>query len=402
MVVNRVGPPVRGEDLFGRDAFVEVLWRKLYNGNVLLAAPRRFGKTSVMYRLIDQPREGFRIVHADLEHLSEPVDLILEMIVKMNADTTLSRLLTGFGAVSKGIWKNLRNAVDEVEAFDVKLKLREQIAPSWQETGRQLFRKLEESGQPVLFILDEFPMMIDRMARLNGKPDDARALLRWLRALRVSPTQNRTRFLIAGSIGAAAVLNQLGEITSINDFESLRLEPFSTKVANDFLAELASSERIDLSEANRLKMIDLVGVGVPYFLQILYSEVSKGHVLDRLSIVPEMIEKTYRDKVLGVDCKTYFDHYYGRLRDYYLPIEERAVKRLLKNLARTGPMSRDACYAVYRPAVGESADVETFNMTMSNLENDFYVRYDPDVERYTFACKLLRDWWLRHYGMEAI
>ena len=53
-VQNRVGPPVRGDDLFGRDAFVDLVWEKLDSTHILLAAPRRFGKTSVMYRLIDE------------------------------------------------------------------------------------------------------------------------------------------------------------------------------------------------------------------------------------------------------------------------------------------------------------------------------------------------------------
>jgi hypothetical protein len=38
---------------------------------------------------------------------------------------------------------------------------------------------------------------------------------------------------------------------------------------------------------------------------------------------------------------------------------------------------------------------------MTNLENDFYISYDAKLHHYEFSCKLLRDWWLRHYGMEA-
>src|SRR4051794_20341573 len=65
MITNRVGSPVRGEDFYGRESFVELIWQKLKLGNILLAAPRRFGKTSVMYHLIDNPRWDYRLVHAD-------------------------------------------------------------------------------------------------------------------------------------------------------------------------------------------------------------------------------------------------------------------------------------------------------------------------------------------------
>lgn len=50
MVINRVGALVRGGDFYGRDALVDLIWQKLRNDNILLAPPRRFGKTSVMYR----------------------------------------------------------------------------------------------------------------------------------------------------------------------------------------------------------------------------------------------------------------------------------------------------------------------------------------------------------------
>ncbi len=58
MVENRVGPPVRGQEFYGREAFVKLVSDKLKAGQVKLAAPRRFGKTRVMYRLMDEPLLG--------------------------------------------------------------------------------------------------------------------------------------------------------------------------------------------------------------------------------------------------------------------------------------------------------------------------------------------------------
>lgn len=402
MAKNIVGPPVRGANLFGRENFVNLVWRELGKGSVLLAAPRRFGKTSVMYRLIDEPRDDYKIVHADLENLAHPVDLMLELVVKLSKDTKLGRLLEGVTAVSKEIWGGLRDTVDEVELFDVKLKLREQIKTQWEEVGRQVFKRVSQAGTPVLFILDEFPMMIDRMARLEDRRDEARALLRWLRALRLSPEMENVRFLIAGSIGIDAVLNGLGEIASINDFQKLHLEPFPSATAHAFLGELARTEEVPLSPECRSRMLELVGILVPYFLQVLFSEVAKTSLLTGEAVTVEMITRIYHDKVLGVDCKTYFDHYYGRLRDYYLPKEEKAVKRMLREMARVGGLTRDVCLELYRQTVSGDVSVDEFNVTLTNLENDFYIRYDSESRRYEFACKLLRDWWLRHYALEAV
>jgi hypothetical protein len=179
------------------------------------------------------------------------------------------------------------------------------------------------------------------------------------------------------------------------------LDPFPAKVAAAFLDRLAETHRMPLSRPCKRKLLELVGTPIPYFIRIFFSEVVNSYKQDSERITPKKIEQIYRDKVLGVDCKAYFDHYYGRLRDYYRPYEEKAVKRILRELAMVGLLTRDACYQFYRREVGEHADVEAFAHLMTDLENDFYVRYDSDARRYGFACKLLRDWWLRHYGMEA-
>ena len=397
---NRVGPPVRGGDCFGREAFVELLWQKVEAGHVLLAAPRRFGKTSVMYRLIDAPRDEFLIIHVDLEHLEEPAQLLSELISKLARVKGLALNWDAFGEKVEGIMgaarKILSDTVSEVEVANFKIALREQTEAHWQEVGDQLFAQLAAMKRPVLFVLDEFPMMLDRMARLPRQRSDAVTLLRWLRRLRVAPEMGEIHFLIAGSIGIDAIVNELGEAKSINDFERLRLEPFSEPQAKEFLQALGEAHGVTLSPACRTKIIRLIGEPVPYFLQILFSEVAKTYP-DGKGATPKKIEEIYHQRVLGMDCKSYFEHYYGRLRDYYKPDEEKAIKRLLRELAFAGKLSRSQTALIYREETN-GFSIEQFNLLMTNLENDFYVQQDAATSDYGFSCSLLRDWWLRYYG----
>jgi hypothetical protein len=203
MVTNQVGSPVRGENCYGRDALVELIWDKLSGGNVLLAAPRRFGKTSVMYRLIDEPRRGYKLIHADLEHLIEPAHLITVLVVQLAQDSQLSKIVSGLSYFPKKLWSRFTKTFEEVELYKVKVKLREQLRPRWQESGEELFKRIADSPDTIVFILDELPMMIDRMARSDAHREDAKTMLRWLRALRQSPNVKNVRFLIAGSMSLA-------------------------------------------------------------------------------------------------------------------------------------------------------------------------------------------------------
>jgi uncharacterized protein len=403
MASNQVGTPVRGKDFYGREVFVNLVAEKLKTGHVLLAAPRRFGKTSVMFSLMDKPRWNYRIVHADLEHFTEPSELITHLIEQIARDDALAKLLKGLTWLPRQLWGFFKRHIEEVELVGIKIKLKEQLRSCWQERGEELFRTLAQSPETIIFFLDEFPMMIDRMARSLAHREEASTLLRWLRALRQNPETTKVRFLIAGSIGIDRVLNQLGEIKTINDFERLQLEPFPSKVASAFLDDLARDHQLplSLSPACKRKMLTLIGTPVPYFLQILFSEIAKTVALEGENITPTSIERIYRDKVLGVNCKTYFDYYYSRLSDYYNSDTTKAARRILRELAVEGQLTRDACWQFFKTVLGNQADLEEFNRLMTDLENDFYIRFAADARRYQFSCPLLRDWWLRHYAMTS-
>jgi hypothetical protein len=242
-------------------------------------------------------------------------------------------------------------------------------------------------------------MMIDRMSRSGEHREDAITLLRWLRMIRLNPESNKVRFLVAGSIGIEHVLNRIGEIASINDFEKIQVGPFTEKNADEFLQKLSGKYRLPLSGQARKTIIDLIGTPVPFFLQILFSELHKSFRLEGEKITPGKIKQIYHERVLGVECKSYFDHYYGRLRDYYSPREEQAAKKILRTIAVEGNLKRDICREIYSQETGAGANDDEFIRLMTNLENDFYLQYNEEHAGYVFSCKLLRDWWLRHYAL---
>ena len=89
--------------------------------------------------------------------------------------------------------------MEEIELHKLKLKLKEQIRPRGQTSGEELFDAIASIPETkVVFLLDEFAVMVDEMAHLEAHREDARLLLRWLRQ---APRIKNVRFLVAGSIG---------------------------------------------------------------------------------------------------------------------------------------------------------------------------------------------------------
>jgi hypothetical protein len=66
------GSPLDPEDLLFRDDFIDLLWGTLRTEHVLLTAPRRTGKTSVMDHLAAKPRSGYSAISVFVQDLDHP------------------------------------------------------------------------------------------------------------------------------------------------------------------------------------------------------------------------------------------------------------------------------------------------------------------------------------------
>ena len=84
---NIIGPPVVGDDLYGRDYELARLWEHLENGeHILMLAPRRVGKTSLMLELKQAPRENWDVIPVDVEGGHGPEDCVAAILAKLAAD----------------------------------------------------------------------------------------------------------------------------------------------------------------------------------------------------------------------------------------------------------------------------------------------------------------------------
>jgi ATP/maltotriose-dependent transcriptional regulator MalT len=72
MSVNTtIGHPARGDEYFDRPQLTDRLWEKIQSGSsILLAAPRRVGKSSVLFYLMDNPKNNYRPTYIDTESVN--------------------------------------------------------------------------------------------------------------------------------------------------------------------------------------------------------------------------------------------------------------------------------------------------------------------------------------------
>lgn len=120
-----IGSVPRGEDYYNQRHLIADLWRRLERDNVLLVAPRRFGKMAVMYRLLDNPEERYHPLYTNVEDINSAGDFMVGLLALFLRDQHLSRLVR---TVYEGVGRMadwLRSLPSSVDVGGVKVGIRE-------------------------------------------------------------------------------------------------------------------------------------------------------------------------------------------------------------------------------------------------------------------------------------
>lgn len=399
---NVVGDPVMGEDFFGRQMELELLWRKVERQSLVLAAPRRVGKTSLMYRMRDAPRQGWRVVHFNAESCSTANHFVAELLASVRRvveDAWWERLPS---------WHELAGFFARIEKIDAKVLSLELVAKMtadrWRGLGAELLSRLAESGR-TLVLIDELPYFVQQLARREG-PESVEAFLHWCRSMRqdLAGRGGGVRFILYGSIGLDAVLRRLGLSATVNDLDVVRLGPFDDRMALDMLARLADGEGLALSHEAANQILTRLGDWyIPFHLQLIFSRLRDRYALRYEEPTAAVVDKVYAEELLNTSHRKYFAHWDERLDSLLSPAGARLARRLLTTASGPEGLSRDTALAIADSAAPRDAaiDERALDEVLDLLLHDGYLvsssrEHGGDEggrAALRFASALLRDWW---------
>lgn len=387
------------DELYGRENLIEHLWRQIQGNNILLVAPRRFGKTGIMRHVLLRPQPGFVPVYFELEDVDSPTEFVWRLTRELlNNSVTRSCLAKARGLPGVvGAW--FKDTFDEVEFEGAKVKFKSDLATDWHAAARRMLLEMEKCDQRMIFIFDEFPVMLEKMIEHSGEKA-ASDLLAWFRGVRLENKDvlRRHRFIVGGSIGIDVILRRLNSLDKLNDFQRLYVEPLQNSVAMQLAADLAAVLSIPWNAALGSQILNLLGSPVPYFIHLFFSQLGQLSETRRRVLTPADLDAVYRERILGPTCKSYFDHYHARLARLGKS-GEKAAMAVLRCVAGDprGRVSRSALYDVYRKARGKGANDNEFDELLGDLEHDWYLVLDPNTNEFYFMLSLMRDWWSRWF-----
>ncbi|MEM6796780.1 MAG: ATP-binding protein [Acidobacteriota bacterium] len=391
MISSKVGPPVRGDDFFDREQEQRQIWEYLRSDDLLLLAPRRVGKTSLMLRLHDTA--GERNLEAALVSVAGAVDEVgfvrklYESVSKLDSGTEVLKRL-GKGPVGRYLSRVKKMSVS---GFAVEFG----EGDPWEELGAALAEALDQHRGRRLFLIDEVPVFVLELVRQDPSGERARRFLSWFRELRQNPERRGgLHWLLAGSVGLDTVAARLGLGDTINDFYLVRLGPFDRETAKSFLARLSAAYSFPIQEDALEHALDRVGWLIPYYLQLLFRELREYCTRSEVAADVEAVDRVYED-LLSAPKKGYFDYWRQRLPEE-IGKSDAGLALLLLNAAAVDPngVTRSSLEQLLAERVIDpDARGEKLSYLLDVLENDGYLV--EEEKRYRFRSPLLREFWLR-------
>jgi hypothetical protein len=387
MLENHTGQWVASDSFFDRKEEIASFWRALETDSVLLLAPRRVGKTSVLRFMKDTAGEqGLVSVFVDVSDCGDELKFVQRLYSAIMEHHNKAERLWNTIKESR-IGKTIRS-VKKVGGAGFNLEFDSQEA-QWARMGEELAQALEALESKTLIQVDELPVFALKLLNHADETNQARIreFLYWLRRLRQD--YRHVRWMLAGSIGLDTVAARLNIADSINDLRIESLGAFDTPTAHDLLKALATSYKLKLAEPVRNRILERVGWLLPYYLQLVFHEI-RGLKEPTVEDVDCAV-----DRLIDPQHKTLFDYWRQRLRDELGRPDADHAALLLNAACRTPEGARRSIFRQVLNAGIPDADAreEKLRYLLDVLTNDGYVVEQDKF--WQFRSPLLREYWLR-------
>lgn len=380
-ISNKVGPPVEGDDFYGRSKELKQATRLLDNNHsLLLSAPRRIGKSSFAKRLIeDRKSEGWKCVYIDLEETTTEEGFLRLLIESFSESNVWKQVAEG---VSKGISSLLRR-IEKVTIGPLDINLDNQ---SVQDDFYQTLKDSICHDEDTFIVIDELTLFLSVLYKSEDGARKVAFILNWLRSLR-QVSNTKVRWLFCGSVGLRNFTSGLELGYTINDLNEFSLDELPTDEAVGLFTQLCSSQNIVISDDVIEYALNKLHWNIPYFIQVIFSEIADMY--NGISVTKEDIDTAYN----GLCSEKYLSTWSERLKEYR-DLEVMA-RRVLNSLSvNADGLNRDALLNILMTNQ-DASKIEDIDYALSKLsrmlENDGYIIKVGSVR--AFRSPLLRDYW---------
>lgn len=404
---NVTGKAVVSEDyLKSRLYLVDELRHLARKTSVVIEAPRRFGKTSVIKEFKRQEEaksekeREFNVLFLELEGEETLHEFCFKLFKELLSLYHVRRQFDKITGLLGSAWNAfaLRIPKLKIPEFEVELheKTRNMDFTAWKEKLTPLIHGLDSFDTHTVIAFDEFPdMLLNFKNRAKEKKDFITLVDRltaWLRALR----QNQAgvckyQFVFCGSVNMRKTLEEIGLGKRMNDIESLVVPNMKAEDAELLVNSLMEKYALGIAPEGVSFMVAKITNGSPYYGQILFKALRESR---EQKINLKTLKTLYEQMLRGGGHD--LNHFHARLETYFGHTERKCSEIILKHLC-SDPLHEKKLFDNH---VSELCGYEVFQSVVNRLVYEGYIMRDiANNGVLTFVAPLLKDWWSCKVGV---
>ncbi len=383
--------------------------RDLLNKNsVLIDAPRRFGKTSVIKEFerqnknLKSSKSRFNTIFLELEGVESINQFCLKFSRELlalykfrnNLDKIEGFLTKAWNATASRL-KSL--SISEFITLEISESFKDLGFAQWREKLEPLILSLDSMDNKTVIIMDEFPDMLINFQKSCADRNQIANLIdsftAWLRSLRQTQSaDSKFRFVFCGSINLRKTLEDLHIGKRINDLETLRIPPMDEEEAACLMQSLSGKYEITINDDAISFIISKIIAGPPYYGQILFKAIND---VNKNKLTLNDIKSIYNVMIKNGDHD--LAHFHSRLSDYLSPQQREVANVVLKHVA-AAQWDEDQLFQSFISGIHSR---ETFNSVLDRLIFEGYIVRDVNADcQLRFVSRMLQDWWINKTGGE--
>jgi uncharacterized protein len=398
---NVIGNPARGDNFFPRDREIEIILSNLANDNNLqIAAPRRIGKTSILYHLLDNKLENYIYVYLDTEAVTEENEFFKKLLKELLQVEAIRQL----GTIRNTAKRRLQflKRVKSIKLFGHGIEFLEEGGPiDYKEDLINFLSGLElQAGIKLIILLDEFPQTIQNIVeRDKGDQAAAQRFLQSNREIRLHPEINlKVRFIVTGSIGLNHTVAAINSSAFINDLASVEVGPLTPDEAKEFLRELLQPKGLHALKPAMDHLFARIEWLIPFHIQLAVQEIIiMARLTETNEVTVDTIDKAF-DSIVQSRNNHHFEHYLSRLRKQFKGDEFEYVMGILETIAMEGTLRRPAIFDL---SVKYNLQ-NRWRHIVEVLMYDGYINNIGDPNIYRFNSPVVQMWWQRFVCKECL
>lgn len=376
-----MGRLATGSAFFDRQEIISHAWDLLKTSNLLLLAPRRVGKSSLLNRMHEKSAEmGYSGLYLSVPDAEDELDFIKRLVRSFRDAPWSSR---GWASSFRQHLPNDLEVVLKTGLVELKAKNFD-----WRRPADELEALLKSSDSRTLLLIDELPLLIGSIVKQDPGGTRAERFLLWLKRLR---EQYPPRWFFAGSIGLDSVARRLKLSGTIHDLQPVELGAFTPETARSFLMARGQLHQWTLSAETIDAIMTAVEWPIPFYLNLVFEQLRMVVAERQGPPSPELVEIALQQ--LMQHGRTHFDHWDERLSKMF---DDRMVHYCEMVLAMAcreagGVAISTVDLRLSRQITDERQRSEMLRQLLDLLTSDGYlVRYERSVR---FRSALLRRYW---------